>query len=328
MKKLETFSLSEILLEPQEGADWLVEDFIPPGLHVFAGPPKAGKSWFALGAGLAVSEGDLFLGFTTSKCGVLYLALEDPRKRIKQRVWKLIDEATGDFDFAIVADTISNGLKEQVEDFIHEHPQTRLVIIDTFQMVRDSKKKEQYAADYSDLLPLKQLADENNIAVIVIHHTRKMGDADVFNTVSGTNGIMGCADSTMVFSNTNRSDGTATLTLTGRDVDFLELKLRFRDCRWELIERTSKEELEERGIPESVLKTINFIHKYAGLWQGTTVQLIEAVGINDISPAAYGKYLAQHSQFMFDRGVDYKNKHTRNGTLLTLFPISTGDDDE
>ena len=168
---------------------------------------------------------------------------------------------------------------------------------------------------------LKGYADSHGLAVLAVHHTRKMGDADVFNTVSGTTGITGCADSTMVLSNVNRADGNATLSIAGRDREFIELKVRFRQCRWNLIEVTSQEELEERDVPDDVLRTLDYMAGRLGQWQGTSTDLLEAVGAEGVSVAAFGKHLAQHAGFMADRGVEYRRQHTRTGTILTLVRI-------
>ena len=323
-RKLETFTLAEILQEPEESDDWIIEDFMATGLHLFVGPAKVGKSWASLGMGIAVCQGDPFLGFATSKAKVLYLALEDPRKRIKKRSWKLLDETTGELHFATTAEKIHGGLIPQIEDHLDEHLGTKLIIIDTFQMVRDSGSDSAYAADYADLTPLKKLADKRSVAVVVIHHTRKMGDADVFNTVSGTTGITGCADSTMVLSNVNRADGNATLSLTGRDREFLELKVRFRNCQWHLVEITSREELEERDIPDDVLRAVDFMARVPGQWQGTPTDLMNAVGAEGVSVAAFGKHLAQHTGFMASRGIEYHREHTRTANILTLRRVEEG----
>lgn len=316
--RLETFTLAELLQEPEEQDDWIVEDLIASGLHLLVGPPKVGKSWASLDLAISVSQGDPFLGFATVRSPVLYLALEDPRKRIKKRAWKLIDETSGELHFATAADRVASGLIPQVEDHIEHHPLTRLVIIDTLQMIRESSRDSAYAADYADLTPLKQLADRLSIAILMIHHTRKMGDADVFNTVSGTNGITGCADTTMVLSNVNRADGNATLSITGRDYGYMELKVRFRDCRWHLVEVTSQEELEERAVPDDVLRVVSFMQSRRQQWEGSAAQLMDAAAVEEISLAAFGKHLAQHACFMEGRGVEYRRKHTRNGSVLTL----------
>lgn len=328
MSKLETFTLAEVLQEPQDETDWVIEDFVTTGLHLLVGPPKVGKSWMSLDMAICVAQGDQFLGFATVKCDVLYLALEDPRRRIKTRAWKLLDETSGNVDFAVAAEKVTNGLIPQIEDYLTEHPDTKLVIIDTFQMVRDSKSDSAYAADYNNLTPLKQLADRSHIAIVVVHHTRKQGDSDVFNTVSGTNGITGCADSTMVLSDVNRADGNATLSLTGRDREFLELKIRFRRCRWLLIEKTSQEELEERDIPDDVLSTIEFMEACPSQWQGSPTKLLAEISAEGVSVAAFGKHLAEYSAFMADRGIDYKRKRMHGGTVLTLSRIRPEDLDD
>lgn len=318
MAKLETFSLTELLQEPQEEADWVVEDLVTTGLHLLVGPPKVGKSWMSLDMAICVAQGDQFLGFAAVKSDVLYLALEDQRHRIKTRAWKLLDETSGNVDFAVAAEKVASGLIPQIENYLGEHPATKLVIVDTFQMVRDARNDSAYAADYKDLTPLKQLADRARIAIVVVHHTRKQADADVFNMVNGTNGIMGCADSTMVLSDVSRAEGNATLSLTGRDQDFLELKVRFRDCRWVLIEKTSKDELAKREVPDDVLRVIDFMTTRPSLWQGTPTDLLDEIGAEGVSVAAFGKHLAEHASFMADRGVGYQRKRVREGTVLTL----------
>ena len=47
-------------------------------------------------------------------------------------------------------------------------------------------------------------------------------------------------------------------------------------------------------------------------------------GIDDVSPAVYGKYLAQHSKFLERNGVRYSKRHTSSGTLVTLEIIKDG----
>ena len=150
-----------------------------------------------------------------------------------------------------------------------------------------------------------------------------MTDEDIMNTVSGSNGITGSADSIWVLKRASRGIGDATLTVTGRDVEFRELKLALRDCRWNLIERTSEEELEERNVPDCVLRVIEFMITAADeMWRGSVGELIEAAAVEDVTTATFGKFLAQHSAFMRLRGVAYSKKHTSNGQVITLEKVS------
>ena len=57
MASLEARLASELIQEPPVEADWIIEDLLPLGGHVIAGPPKCGKSWLCLPIGLTVSSG-------------------------------------------------------------------------------------------------------------------------------------------------------------------------------------------------------------------------------------------------------------------------------
>ena len=246
---LRTFDANWLIQQPRRKPAWVVEDLIPAGLHLLTGAPKIGKSWLVLDLALAVSEGRPFWGYATRRCGVLYLALEDTPSRLQGRIWHLSETASECLYFALDSKSIADGLVVQLDDFAQSHEGTGLVIVDTLQKVRAPSRDSAYAADYGDVGALKGFADENGLAVLAVHHTRKMGDDDVFNTVSGTTGITGSADSTFVLAKQSRSSDYATLSVTGRDVEFQELKLRFNDCSWELIEKTSAEELTEYYAP-------------------------------------------------------------------------------
>lgn len=318
MAALEVRLASELIQEPPVEADWIIEDLLPLGGHVIAGSPKCGKSWLCLSIGLAVSSGSPFWGFATKKCGVLYLCLEDTYERVKKRLWALSDVASERFFLSNAEPCLGEGLVEQVGGFLDENPDVRLVIVDTFQKVRRPSSDSLYAADYRDFGALKKLADDHAACLIAVHHTRKQADSDVMNTVSGTNGITGSADSTWVLSRPNRGAADATLSITGRDVQFQELKLRLKDCIWEMVGKTSEEELEERDIPDCVMRTLDFMSRGVSIWQGTMSNLMDAAGVEGVTVPVLGKHLAQNSGFMLSRGVRYAKKHTSAGQLVTL----------
>lgn len=319
MLKLCARTAQELLEEPIAEADWVIEDLLPVGAHILAGAPKIGKSWMVLAMGLAVSMGTPFWDYAVCQGSVLYLCLEDTYARVKKRLWKLTDEANDRFYLANSAATIKDGLAEQIDYFVITHPDLKLVFIDTFQKVRSPTCDSIYAADYGDFSALKAVADKHSLAMMVVHHTRKMADEDIMNTVSGSSGITGSADSIWVLKRASRGVGDATLTVTGRDVEFRELKLALRDCRWNLIERTSEEELEERDVPGCVLRVLEFMNVHEeGVWSGSVGELIEAAEVNGVTTATFGKFLAQHSVFMRLRGITYSKKHTSTGQVVTL----------
>lgn len=323
MRELYARTAQELLEEPIVEADWVIEDLLPVGAHILAGAPKIGKSWMVLAMGLAVSMGQPFWDYAVCQGAVLYLCLEDAYARVKKRLWKLTDEANDRFYLANSAATIKDGLAEQIEYFVITHPDLKLVFVDTFQKVRSPTGDSIYAADYSDFSALKAVADKHGLAMMVVHHTRKMADEDIMNTVSGSSGITGSADSIWVLKRASRGVGDATLTVTGRDVEFRELKLALRDCRWSLIERTSEEELEERDVPDCVLRVIEFMAESANAsWSGSIGELMNSVAIENVTAATFGKFLAQHSVFMRLRGIVYSKKHTSTGQVITLEKIA------
>lgn len=132
----------------------------------------------------------------------------------------LTEDAPENLHFATLSKTLSDGLCEQIEEFILEHFDTNLVIIDTLQKVREnSGESNLYATDYRDISLLKNLADKYHIAVVVVQHLRKQFDSDPHNMVTGSTGLLGAADGSYVLKRENVGDKDAKLYIKGRDVE-------------------------------------------------------------------------------------------------------------
>ena len=228
MKKLDTIDADTLLGIPYEPLSFLVEDLLPQGLHLLAGAPKIGKSWLALWLCLRVAQGKPLWNFATKPCEVLYLCLEDSFQRIQSRLFDLTEDAPPSLHFAVMAEQLHSGLVSQIEQFLREHPATGLVVIDTLQRIRAAgNEANPYASDYRDIGLLKSLADRHRIAIMLIHHLRKLSDEDPLNMISGTTGLSGATDSNFVLRRSKRRENTATLYCTGRDISYRELSLEF-----------------------------------------------------------------------------------------------------
>ena len=106
------------------------------------------------------------------------------------------------------------------------------MVIDTLQKVRTADPNNgAYASDYQDMSALKFLADRRGIGLLLVHHLRKQGASDPFQQISGSNGLMGAADTIWLLQRQRMSD-TARLLVTGRDMDSCTLHLQTRDCIW------------------------------------------------------------------------------------------------
>ena len=239
MKTLETMTAEQLQRAPYSPVPFLVDELIPEGLHILAGAPKIGKSWLALWLCLCVSQGQPPWNFATTQGEALYLSLEDSFQRIQTRLFDLTEDAPPTLHFAIMADTLKHGLEQQIEQFLTEHPTTKLVVIDTLQRVRGTGSDSNlYANDYQDIELLKRLADRRHIAILLIHHLRKLHDDDPMNMISGSTGLSGAADSAFVLQKNSRLANIASLHCTGRDIPDRTLKLEFgeEDHVWKLLE--------------------------------------------------------------------------------------------
>jgi hypothetical protein len=265
--KLDTTSAISLWNTDLPPLKFVVKDMLPQGLSILAAPSKYGKSWLSLDLCLSVASGESFLNRETEKSCVLYLALEDGYRRLKKRMGQILKGKTPPegLDFAIKSNTIDSGLSDQVNAYLKEKPETGLVIIDVLQRVRSSggKGTSAYALDYADMGALKAIADAHQICVLVIHHLRKMtDDADPFNMISGTNGIMGAADTIFLLCKKERADKEATLKMIGRDIETADLIVEFDpdiSFKWRVMgtvdeRRASNERSEYENDP--IIKTI------------------------------------------------------------------------
>ena len=318
MQKLQTVNADTLLYEPLEKPSFVVDGLIPTGLILFCGSQKIGKSWLMLKLCLCVSQGIPLWDMPTREGDVLYLCLEDTFCRIQDRLFRLTDEASGRLHFAVASDKLSDGLIVQLEDYLKEYPDSRLIVIDTLQKVRTASKDNAYASDYGDISLIKDFADRHSLAVIVVHHIRKQNDSDVFNKVSGTTGLTGSADATFVLQQESRASNAAKLYVTGRDTPYQEFTLRFRDCSWELVERKEQEQLAKEAIPDVLFRLVDFMQD-KGEWTGTATELLEAMGETGTPPNIMTKRLNEYrAGFLSENNICYSYHRKKGGREISL----------
>ncbi len=257
----EMFTMANLLTMSLPDPQWAIPTFLPVGVTLLAGKPKMGKSWLALALALAIAENRLALGtLPVTQGDVLYLGLEDSLRRIADRGAKLLQGRTPPENFTWVGtwNQLSTGGLADIEDWLYKHKEARLVVIDTLAKVRPLTPSTStgYSDDYAVMTPLKTIAEDNNIAILVIHHLRKMGAPDVMDTISGTTGLTGATDCNMVLDR-ERGKDEAVLHITGRDVEEQELQLTFdaETAQWTMQgnadrQRVSKEQREMLAVLE------------------------------------------------------------------------------
>ena len=210
---------------------WAVPGLVAEGVTVLAGAPKAGKSWLALGLGVAIAAGGRALGAIDVDPGpALYLALEDTGRRLKTRLAKVLgpDPAPGTLTLATECPPLPLGGADLISSWIERHDGARLVVVDVLARVRGpaSRDMSSYDADYRAVCLAKDVADKHRVPFVIVHHTRKAGAADFLDEVSGTQGVAGAADTVLVLKRM-RGKADAVLHITGRDVEESSIALAF-----------------------------------------------------------------------------------------------------
>ena len=331
MTKLETITAEDLQNRTYEPTPFLVDELIPEGLHILAGAPKIGKSWLALWLCLCISQGQPLWNFATTQGEALYLSLEDSFQRIQTRLFDLTEDAPSTLHFAIMADTLKHGLEQQIEQFLMEHPTTKLVVIDTLQRVRGTGSDSNlYANDYQDIGLLKKLADDQHIAILLIHHLRKLHDDDPMNMISGSTGLSGAADSTFVLQKHSRLANIASLHCTGRDIPDRTLKLEFgeEDHIWKLLEDS------KTCSGASKISTLQLVHLFSELLRADPTYLgspsalsakIDPVGSEGWTPNSFSHQIRKSVDTLRQNGIFVSFRKSNGERLICLKRVDGAD---
>ena len=296
----------ELLDEPKESDVYIVDKILPPGVTLLCGHQKIGKSWLALKLCLCATRGVDLWGYKTLHCKALYYCLEDTKKRIHKRYDALLAAAAelhgttpvGWLDFSFQCPKLDQGLVDELEEYIKDNPECKLVIIDTLLMITPPMNDSPYANDYNNIVALKKLSDKYEIAIVLIHHTRKLKAKDPFDEILGTSGLNGAADAMMILSREGRSESRGTLKITGRDIGDEEINLEFHNGDWQI----ANEETEDSSLVGRIIDLVgNKPH-----WEGTATDLAEATG-GDIAPKWMTRKLNEHRAELEARGIDFVN---------------------
>lgn len=287
VQHLEVISARDLQKANLPPVKFLVEEMLPEGTSLLTAASKIGKSWMVLHLALCIAAGEPFMGRKTQQCGVLYLALEDSLNRLQDRMNKILQgkPAPEHFYFSTRSPDMDHGLLDMLDEHLEQHPETKLIIIDTLQKVRGqaiSSKEHAYAQDYREMGNVKAHMDEKGVSVMFVHHNRKMkDDDDPFNMISGTNAIMGAADTVWTITKAKRDSVEATLHITGRDVFQSDTVITFNQDTgtWKAIgaDVTAAAEWAEYSI-NPIVKTIKALLEQSPekRWNGPMKDLLEA----------------------------------------------------
>ena len=320
-KALETVSMAELYDSVYPSKPPLIDGLLYPGTYLFAGAPKVGKSFLIAQIAYHTSMGVPLWEYSVRKGTVLYLALEDDYRRLQERLYRMFGTDGADsLFFSVSAGNLGNGLDEQLQEFMKQHTDTKLIIIDTLQKVREvGGDNYSYANDYEIITRLKQFADSYGICLLLVHHTRKQGSDDKFDMISGTTGLLGAADGAFLLQKEKRIGNAATLEVSGRDQQEQKLFLLrnpetllwdFQKAETELWREPPEPLLDE--IAERVMKDVSF-------WEGSATELVELLNV-DIQANIITKRLNILAGRLYDEhGIHYKKGRCHEGRKIILW---------
>lgn len=317
---LYTVSMLELYQTTYQSRPPIIDGLLYSGAYILAGAPKIGKSFLVAQLAYHVSTGDSLWGYEVRQGTVLYLALEDDFQRIQSRMFMMygVDDTEHLF-FATAASKLGSGLDEQLTNFIQEHPDTKLIIIDTMQKIREvSGEAYSYANDYDVIGKLKLFADKHGVCVLTVHHTRKQPAGDSFEMISGTTGLLGCADGALLMQKKRRTALAATLDVAGRDQqDQILYLMKDPDTQIWSLERTENEP--HREPPDPVLVAVAaLVTSENREWTGSPTELADQVNVG-LAANALTKYLnIRYSRLLDEYHVRYRNKARHSGRRVTL----------
>ena len=194
------------------------------------------------------------------------------------------------------------------------------MVIDTLQRIRNTNDSgNPYTNDYRDISVLKSLADKYHIAILLIHHLRKLNDDDPMNMISGTTGISGATDSNFVLKEHRRGSGEATLYCTGRDIEYRELLLVFDKTSYTWL-LTEPVEAERIYVDPEALSLSAFLQTL-GSFEGTATELsvlLEAQTGEKLTPSVLSKRLVKYAEVLEQNGIRMVSERTRTTRMLSI----------
>lgn len=230
-ERFKTFTACELLAREFSEPKEIIPSILYEGSNLLSAPPKAGKTFFSLGLALTVASGGRALGKIEVEQGdVLGLFLEDGDRRLQRRLRTMLngDSSPERLTLATEWPRVDEGGIEGIREWIAKAKKPLFVVCDTLKRIRPREygSRRLYDLDYDSVSGLTDLAHEVGIAILIVHHTRKMQSNDHLEMASGSLGLTGAVDAVLSLKRA-RGEPDACLSISGRDCEDTELALKW-----------------------------------------------------------------------------------------------------
>ena len=261
----------------------VVEGLIFAGVTFITGKSKIGKSLLAEQISDGVENGGKVFGLKCAKGSVLHYSFEDGKRRKKKR-WKQqgIKPVTTCYQFRDRKPKIpllTDGLEKEIEDWIKNTPDAKMVIIDPYVKAKKTLggyKLNAYENDNHNLQDIHTLAIKYNIAVVFIHHTKKKSEDDVFDEINGSAGIQSNADSMIIISSNRRIGTNPILSCLPKDAEQKEFEISLNPkLMWEYVGKPG--EANRTKLQTTILLALKKLDKKEGVKVGDIKKEVRSV---------------------------------------------------
>jgi len=185
------------------------------GFSLISAKPKVGKSTIARQLALSVSRGGSFLGRSAIAGKVLYISLEEIRQEIRNH-FRILG-ATGEDNLEIFVGSLPKDPIEWLGVAIKKH-KPNLVIIDTLFRITRVVNLNDYAQVTEALDPILELARDNAVHIMGIHHSRK-GESSGGDGILGSTAILGSVDNAIMMDRDKTSQTIKSIQRYGCDIE-------------------------------------------------------------------------------------------------------------
>lgn len=253
--------------------------------------------------------------------------MEDTYQRIQNRLVDYEDEPLDNIKFSTSVSKLERGLIEELDHYISEHENTKLIIIDTLQKIRNTRiDGYTYGQDYKEINIMNGFVNRTGVSILLVHHLRKMKADDPFEEISGTTGIAGAVDGMYVMKKNRESRNEVTLVATGRDIISFDLTLRFNEeaHHWELLERSLENEIADQHVI-NVVRLIEQINSF----EGTATELSDLLKTKldvEVLPSILSKKLKRNIQLLKDHNIEFQSLRSRLQRTIQLNKIKENSD--